>query len=130
MTEEENKAIELIGCLNLNESYIITSKQWNEQDVHKAIDIILNLIEKLQSRINKRDNEIIELEESAEKEFLTKQEVKENYIPKDKIIKSIDKDIAEWKKLMLSDENDRTKNIWSIECNARRSAYEELLEEK
>lgn len=59
-----------------------------------------------------------------------KKDIKENYIPKDKIIKSIDKDIAEWKKLMLSDENDRTKNIWSIECNARRSAYEELLKEE
>ena len=48
MTEEENKAIELIGWLNLNRSYIITSKQSNKQDVHKAIDIILNFIEKLQ----------------------------------------------------------------------------------
>lgn len=92
MTEEEKKAIELIGCLNLNESYIITSKQWNEQDVHKAIDIILNLIEKLKkeneelkNKVVKRDKELIKLEESAEKEFLTKQEVKENYIPKDKI---------------------------------------------
>lgn len=52
-------------------------------------------IRKLKKQVVKRDNEIIELEESAEKEFLTKQEVKENYILKDKIrekIKDLQKD--------------------------------------
>lgn len=154
MTEEEKKAIELIGWLNLNGSYIITSKQSNEQDVHKAIDIILNLIEKLKkenenlkidlekanasivdqtdkdneiehlenllrgnlydgylyykdiareyqknyalieelkNKVDKRNNELIELEETSEKEFLTKQEVNENYIPKDKIREKLEK---------------------------------------
>ena len=40
---------------------------------------------KLKNKVVKRDNEIIELEESAEEEFLTKLEVNVNYIPKDKI---------------------------------------------
>lgn len=47
--------------------------------------------EELKNKVVKRDNEIIQLEESAEKEFLTKQEVKENYIPKDKIREKLEK---------------------------------------
>lgn len=188
MTEEEKKAIELIGWLNLNGSYIITSKQSNEQDVHKAIDIILNLIEKLQkeneelrntknncpqfntsgikcknkdihcptsketldyyenflisgyeeeikklkkeneelkNKVIKRDNEIIELEETAEKEFLTKQEVKENYIPKDKIREKIE----ELKKM----ENGKNFHFYVNSEDIKRTIItnlEELLEEE
>lgn len=99
MTEEENKAIELIGWLNLNGSYIITSKQSNEQDVHKAIDTIVNLVKKqakenkglqkeneeLKEKIFKRDKELIKLEEYANKNFERKDDVKAKYIPKDKI---------------------------------------------
>lgn len=191
MTEEENKAIELIGCLNLNESYIITSKQWNEQDVHKAIDIILNLIEKLKkenqelrntknncpqfntsgikcknkdihcptsketldyyenflipgyeeeikklkkeneelkNKVVKRDNEIIQLEESAEKEFLTKQEVKENYIPKSKII--VNKYKYENKCHVLRNEDSNYKWYEMGKNFGAVYALEELLEEK
>ena len=35
--------------------------------------------EELKNKVVKRDNELIDLEEYAEKEFITKQEVKENY---------------------------------------------------
>ena len=114
MAEEEKKAIKYLK----NEIERV-NKENNFKKMPKEIvciplfltysETLLNLIEKLQ-----KENE----------------KYKENYIPKSKIIKNIDKDIAEWKELMLSDENDRTKNIWTIECNARRSAYEELLKEE
>ena len=61
-------------------------------ELRNNIELVLDLVEKLQkeneelkNKVIKRDNDIIYLEETAEKEFLTKQEVKENYIPKDKI---------------------------------------------
>ena len=89
MTEEEKKAIELIGWLNLNGSYIITSKQSNEQDVHKAIYIILNLIEKLQKE-NEGTNEVNNyLSSRLEKVVNEYVEYKENCIPKDKIREKI-----------------------------------------
>ena len=91
MTEEENKAIELIGCLNLNESYIITSKQWNEQDVHKAIDTILNLIEKLQKENKelkeKNDNNNVYKDLQEDLTSLLKKE----FIPKDKIREKLER---------------------------------------
>lgn len=82
MTEEENKAIDYLENLDIDFN---TLYRINLRDLDNCKKVILNLIEKLKSRINKRDNEIIQLEESAEKEFLTKQEVKENYMPKGKI---------------------------------------------
>ena len=103
MTEEEKNAIELIGCLNLNESYIITSKQWNEQDVHKAIDIILNLIEKLQ-----KENKELRSTKNNCPQFNTSGvscKLKQgHYISKDKIkgkIKEYNKEIKTYEDKML-----------------------------
>lgn len=89
MSEGENKAIEYLkenSLVRLNENNEIVAYG----NAHKYY--IINLIEKLKkeneelkNKVIKRDNELIDLEETAEKEFLTKQEVKENYIPKDKI---------------------------------------------
>lgn len=87
MTEEENKAIDYLENLDIDFN---TLYRINLRDLDNCKKVILNLIEKLKSRINKRDNEIIQLEESAEKEFLTKIEVKENYISKDKIREKIE----------------------------------------
>jgi len=97
MTEEENKAIEMLkdrqkDLLEGSKSSFYSSDRELYKEHAEAIDTILNLIEKLQkeneelkNKVAKRNNELIELEETSEKEFLTKQEVKENYIPKDKI---------------------------------------------
>ena len=60
--------------------------------------------EELKNKVVKRNNELIELEETSEKEFITKQEVKENFIPKDKIkgkIKEYNKEIKTYEDKML-----------------------------
>lgn len=78
-------------------------------------------IRKLKKQVVKRDNEIIELEESAEKEFLTKQEVKENYIPKAKIRELLENNYD------ISTENSRSISVEG--AFAFVDDIEELLEE-
>lgn len=92
MTEGEKKAFEWLDHI-VDVSYPIKTME----EVLGFKNIIFNYVEKLQkeneelkNKVVKRDNEIIELEETAEKEFLTKQEVKENYIPKDKVRKLLE----------------------------------------
>ena len=75
MTEEEKAIIK-----NLKDTF--------SEDMEK---ITFYEDEELKNKVVKRDNEIIELEETAEKKFLTKQELKENYIRKDKIRNFIEK---------------------------------------
>lgn len=102
MTEEENRVIEdlkkeISKPLEAPEDKFNTFILYNIESTR----IILNLIEKLQKEnekskenyekllagYNKIVKEIIEFEESVEEECITKQEVKENYIPKSKIRK-------------------------------------------
>ena len=103
MTEQENKAIELIGWLNLNGSYIITSKQSNEQDVHKAIDTIVNLVKKQANEIKyvrKKNKELVEQRSTLQWEYEELQDAfnhyksisirKDNVVEKDKVMKVID----------------------------------------
>ena len=112
MTEEEKKAIKYLK----NEIERV-NKENDFKKIPRAIvclplfidygETLLNLIEKLKkeneelkNKVVKRDNEIIQLEESAEKEFITKQEVKENYISKDKIREKI-KELEQQKDLFF-----------------------------
>ena len=125
MTEEENKAIDYLKNLDIDFN---TLYRINLRDLDNCKKVILNLIEKLKSRINKRDNEIIKLEESAEKEFLTKQEVKENYIPKSKII--VNKYKYENKCHVLRNEDSNYKWYEMGKNFGAVYALEELLEEK
>ena len=96
MTEEEKEAIQILD--NDNWEYLEFMDEDEEYEkLKKSIEIIVKLAKKLQKeneklkkQVIKRDNDIIYLEETAEKEFLTKQEVKENYISKDKIRKLLE----------------------------------------
>lgn len=90
MTEEENKAIESlktkIEFMGDNYYKIMGSQVFN--DLRKETKVALNLIEKLQKEIEEKTIIIMagaEKVKQLEKEFIIKQEVKENYIPKDKI---------------------------------------------
>lgn len=80
---------------------------------------------KLKEQVIKRDNDIIELEETAEKEFITKQEVKENYIAKDKVKKLI-KELEKEKKICTK----RTDMSVAAELNIQIEILNELLEEE
>ena len=105
MSDEEKQAIfKLREIIEYDKKHRIETIYDKEQiEFRNNIELMLNLVEKLKKEIEelknkviKRDNEIIQLEESAEKEFLTKQEVKENYIPKDKIEKIKNKNIGQY----------------------------------
>ena len=89
MTEEEKKAIECLKIVvdDINECDV---EYYIDKDMLNDIQTLLNLIEKLKNKVIKRDNDIIYLEETAEKELLTKIEVKENYISKGKIREKIE----------------------------------------
>ena len=82
-------------------------------------------IYKLKEQVIKRDNDIIELEETAEKEFITKQEVKENYIAKDKVKKLI-KELEKEKKICTK----RTDIGVVAELDIQIEILKELLEEE
>ena len=90
MTEAEEKAVEYLkanSLVRLNENNEIVAYG----NAHKYY--IINLIEKLQKEIEEKTIIIMagaEKVKQLEKEFLTKQEVKENYIPKDKIREKIE----------------------------------------
>lgn len=85
MTEAEEKAVEYLkanSLVRLNENNEIVAYG----NAHKYY--IINLIEKLQKEIEEKTIIIMagaEKVKQLEKEFITKQEIKENYIPKDKI---------------------------------------------
>ena len=97
MTEEENKAIEMLkdrqkDLLEGSKSSFYSSDRELYKEHAEAIDTILNLIEKLQkeneelkNKVVKRNKELIKLEEYANKNFERKDDVKAKYIPKDKI---------------------------------------------
>lgn len=89
MSEEEKKAIDKLKSWK--------SYMEKDEDEMEVIDTISNLIEKLQkeneelkNKVVKRDKELIRLEEYANKNFERKDDVKANYIPKDKIKKKIE----------------------------------------
>lgn len=86
--------------------------------------------EELKNKVIKRDNEIIELEESAEKEFLTKQEVKENYIPKDKIEEKLEELENEEKALRKDFEKHRVQLFELYKKVVLIEGYKKLLEEE
>lgn len=97
----------------------------------------LNLIEKLKkeneelkNKVIKRDNDIIYLEETAEKEFLTKQEVKDNYIPKYKIRELIEKLENEEKALRKDFEKHRVQLFELYKKVVLIEGYKKLLEEE
>lgn len=96
MTEEE--AIEYLREISID----ITGVH-----IEEAKEIILNLIDKLKKenkelkeKVIKRDNELIDLEEYDEKYLITKEEVAENYILKDKIRKKIEPKLNKLKEEM------------------------------
>jgi len=103
MTEEENKAIEMLkdrqkDLLEGSKSSFYSSDRELYKEHAEAIDTILNLIEKLQkeneelkNKVVKRDKELIKLEEYANKNFERKDDVKAKYIPKDKIREKLEK---------------------------------------
>lgn len=141
MREEEKRAIEdLKEEIEYYKRKYFNSKddeEYNDKILYsirlsvKDSEVLVNLIEKLKkeneelkNKVVKRDNEIIQLEESAEKEFLTKQEVKENYIPKDKIRELIKKD-SEIDKVEFEDDYDLNYERKIIDVDYT----EELLEE-
>lgn len=82
-------------------------------------------IRKLKEQVVKRDNDIIELEKTTEKDFLTKQEVKENYIAKDKV-KEIIKELEKEKKICTK----RTDIFVAAELDIQIESLKELLEEE
>ena len=90
MTEAEEKAVEYLkanSLVRLNENNEIVAYG----NAHKYY--IINLIEKLQKEIEEKTTIIMagaEKVKQLEKEFITKQEIKENYIPKDKIEEKIE----------------------------------------
>lgn len=93
-TDKDNEIEHLENLLrgNLYDGYLYY------KDIAREYQKNYALIEELKNKVAKRNNELIELEETSEKEFLTKQEVNENYIPKDKIrekIKELEKYIVE-----------------------------------
>lgn len=124
MTEGENKAIEYLkenSLVRLNENNEIVAYG----NAHKYY--IINFIEKLKkeneelkNKVAKRNNELIELDETSEKEFLTKQEVKENYIPKDKIREKLER---------LENQKENYKEH-PLVYMLLKNQYKELLEEK
>lgn len=80
MEREENlkdSLIEIIETLNLENNVV------SQETILQEIVRLQTENEELKNKVAKRNNELIELEETSEKEFLTKQEVKENYIPKE-----------------------------------------------
>lgn len=81
-------------------------------------------IYELGKQVVKRDNDIIELEKTTEKDFLTKQEVKENYIAKDKV-KEIIKELEKEKKICTK----RTDIFVAAELDIQIESLKELLEE-
>ena len=149
MTEEENKAIEYFKTYNWYADINIQ---------HKNVDILLNLIEKLKkeneekttiilagaekvkslekkieelkNKVIKRDNDIIYLEETAEKEFLTKQEVKENYIQKEKIKEKLEELENEEKALRKDFEKHRVQLFELYKKVVLIEGYKKLLEEE
>lgn len=129
MTKEENEVIEFLKK-HINESPFIF---WGAD----RLKTLLNYINKLQkenqelkNKVVKRDNEIIQLEESAEKEFLTKQEVNDNYIPKDKIRKIIEK-LKNEEKALRKDFEKYGIQIFELHAKAVLiQGYEKLLEEE
>ena len=80
---------------------------------------------KLKEQVVKRDNDIIELEKNIEKDFFTKQEVKENYIAKDKVKKLI-KELEKEKKICTK----RTDMSVAAELDIQIEILNELLEEE
>lgn len=90
MTEEEKKAIEIVKEI----------WQFTDYSTDKiALKVVLDLIKKLQkeneelkNKVVKRDNELIKLEEYANKNFARKDDVKAKYIPKDKIRERLQKE--------------------------------------
>lgn len=82
MTEEEKKAIDL---LKFYEGFF---KNIGHEEEVKSIESVINCIEKLKKEIEEKTIIIMagaEKVKQLEKEFIIKQEVKENYIAKDKI---------------------------------------------
>lgn len=86
--------------------------------------------EELKNKVVKRDNEIIQLEESAEKEFLTKQEVKENYIQKAKIKEKLEELENEEKALRKDFEKHRVQLFELYKKVVLIEGYKKLLEEE
>ena len=130
MTEEEKKAIEnikeVVNICGLVGVFYRTD-----------IETLLNLIEKLQkeneelkNKVIKRDNDIIYLEETAEKEFITKQEVKENYIQKAKIKEKLEELENEEKALRKDFEKHRVQLFELYKKVVLIEGYKKLLEEE
>ena len=100
MTEAEEKAVEYLkanSLVRLNENNEVVA--YGNAHKYYIINLIKKLqkeIEKLKNKVIKRDNDIIYLEETAEKELLTKIEVKENYISKDKIGEIRNKNVGQY----------------------------------
>ena len=110
MSEEERKSYEILyGKIMFVDKYRFLKPHWIkfhnyteklQKEIEEKTTIILVGAEKVKSlqkeneelknKVVKRNNELIELEETSEKEFITKQEVKENFIPKDKIREKIE----------------------------------------
>ena len=124
MTEEERKSYEILyEKIIFVDKYRFLKPHWIkfhnyteklQKEIEEKTTIILVGAEKVKSlqkeneelknKVVKRNNELIELEETSEKEFITKQEVKENFIPKDKIkgkIKEYNKEIKTYEDKML-----------------------------
>ena len=144
MTEKENKAIKYLK----NEIERI-NKENNFKKIPRDIvclplfidyaETLFNLIENLQkeneelkNKVIKRDNDIIYLEETAEKEFITKQEVKENYISKDKIREKLKQKQERAKKYYEKRGVFHNCNLCNNTCSWYKFCitYEELLEEE
>jgi len=136
---EENKAIsKLREIIEYDKKHRLETIYDKKQiEFRNNIELVLDLIEKLQkeneelkNKVVKRDNDIIYLEETAEKEFLTKQEVKENYIPKDKIEEKLEKLENEEKALRKDFEKHRVQLFELYKKVVLIEGYKKLLEEE
>ena len=134
MSEAEEKAVEYLkanSLVRLNENNEVVAYG----NAHKYY--IINLIKKLQkeneelkNKVVIRDNDIIYLEETAEKEFITKQEVKENYIQKAKIKEKLEELENEEKALRKDFEKHRVQLFELYKKVVLIEGYKKLLEEE